>query len=342
MLGRHPDVKGQDIDSCADADAPQEGRRKRDEEFWYEDGTIILIVGDVEFRVFKGLLVDRSTVFRDMFAFPQPSSAASTSAGQTPCPEVALTDSPEDVRQLLRFLMPGGLSGPLTPEDSTFRDISACISLAHKYQINHVVQRGLALLRAKLPAVGVVKTSQGSTAFRKPQMSRDQTIRLIKLARLVDANDLLFLGVWSAAYLTPQKLSQGFLRPDGTHEVLSTSDLALCFSARERLTQEHVKRIMRWATPAVAPKCEARGPRGKTCYVELAKALRLTEGDLDDCPVPEDFRTWYLRDDQKLGICTDCLALLSKRQAKGQMDIWRRLPKIIGVEFPNWNQMAVA
>ncbi|EJF60258.1 hypothetical protein DICSQDRAFT_171228 [Dichomitus squalens LYAD-421 SS1] len=327
MLGRHPDVKGQGFDSCADADTPQAGPRKCDEEFWYEDGTIILIVGDVEFRVFKGLLVDRSSVFRDMFAFPQPPSGASTSAGQTSCPEVALTDSPADVRHLLHFLMPGGKSAPPSPKDSTFDNIFACICLGHKYQIDYVVQQGLELLRAKIPAVDVVQTSLGNTTFRKPQMSRDNTIRVIKLARLLDANDLLFQGVWSAAYFTPQELSQGFLRPDGTHEVLSTSDLALCFSAKERLIQEH---------------CEPRGPSGKTCYGKLAKALQLTESEIDAWPILEHFTCWKLQDDQKFGICNDCLALLRKRETDGRMDVWKRLPEIIGVEYPNWNQTAVA
>ncbi|KAL1938146.1 hypothetical protein VTO73DRAFT_11975 [Trametes versicolor] len=70
--------------------------RKRDEEFWYEDGSIILVARDVEFRVFKGILAEHSPVFRDMFSLPQPptTSSISSSSEQDTCPVVHLLDSP--------------------------------------------------------------------------------------------------------------------------------------------------------------------------------------------------------------------------------------------------------
>ena len=89
---------------------------KHDTEFWFDDGSITLIARNVEFRVYKGILASRSAVFRDMFSFPQPepspessstSAAEASSASATSCPLVHLTDSPEDVRELLRILMPG-------------------------------------------------------------------------------------------------------------------------------------------------------------------------------------------------------------------------------------------
>ena len=45
-------------------------QRQRDAQFWYEDGTVILVVHDVEFRVYKGVLVQHSLFFRDMFSLP--------------------------------------------------------------------------------------------------------------------------------------------------------------------------------------------------------------------------------------------------------------------------------
>ncbi|KAJ2989084.1 hypothetical protein NUW54_g1873 [Trametes sanguinea] len=50
----------------------------RDEEFWYDDGTIILIARNVEFRIYKGILAEHSPVFKDMFSFPQPPPAPNT------------------------------------------------------------------------------------------------------------------------------------------------------------------------------------------------------------------------------------------------------------------------
>ncbi len=75
--------------------------RKRDEEFWFEDGNVMLVARDVEFRVFKGILADHSPVFKDMFSLPQPPEYATAL-----CPVVHVTDAPEDLRHLLRVYMP--------------------------------------------------------------------------------------------------------------------------------------------------------------------------------------------------------------------------------------------
>lgn len=83
--------------------APARPARTRDGEFWFEDGSVILVAGDVEFRVFKSILAQYSPVFSDMFS-PQPSSTPDAPAD--PCPVVHLCDSPEDLRHILRVSMP--------------------------------------------------------------------------------------------------------------------------------------------------------------------------------------------------------------------------------------------
>ena len=97
-----------DSDSTSDdGEAANAGRDEaaahNDEEFWYEDGTIILIAREIEFRVYKGLLAERSPLFKDMLSLPQPPQSSYDSA---PCPVVHLSDSPEDLRHLLRVCMP--------------------------------------------------------------------------------------------------------------------------------------------------------------------------------------------------------------------------------------------
>ena len=63
---------------------PQPESLKRDEEFWYEDGTIILIAADVEFRVYRGPLEKHSAVFRDMLSFPQPTKSSAPDCVSNP------------------------------------------------------------------------------------------------------------------------------------------------------------------------------------------------------------------------------------------------------------------
>ncbi|KAI0705966.1 hypothetical protein C8T65DRAFT_740693 [Cerioporus squamosus] len=53
---------------------------RKDEEFWMDDGTIILIARGVGFRVYWGVLSSHSPVFAEMFSLPQPAQSPSPSS----------------------------------------------------------------------------------------------------------------------------------------------------------------------------------------------------------------------------------------------------------------------
>ena len=77
----------------------------RDEEFWFEDGNIVLVAGNIAFKVFKGLLAAQSKVLGDMVAAGDPGAGQMLEG----CPVVRLfDDSPLEVRYLLRVLVPKG------------------------------------------------------------------------------------------------------------------------------------------------------------------------------------------------------------------------------------------
>lgn len=85
--------------------------RIRDEEFWFEDGSVVLATSNIEFRVYKGVLADYSPVFRDMFSLPQPTSPSTIGGTPTeltvdPCSAVHLSDHPGDLKHVLRICMP--------------------------------------------------------------------------------------------------------------------------------------------------------------------------------------------------------------------------------------------
>ena len=78
------------------------GNPAHDEEFWLEDGNIVLISCNIAFRIHRGLLAAQSSIFADMF------TAASSSADESyeGCPVIHLSESPEDLRHFLRVLLP--------------------------------------------------------------------------------------------------------------------------------------------------------------------------------------------------------------------------------------------
>lgn len=91
-----------------EGEAPQPGGGgKRDEEFWLEDGTVILVARDVDFRVYAGLLAAHSPVLKGLFDQSHPTRKVSSHKGEEfQCPVIHLSDSPEDVRYILRVYMP--------------------------------------------------------------------------------------------------------------------------------------------------------------------------------------------------------------------------------------------
>ena len=70
------------------------------EEFWFDDGNIVLLCRETAFRVYRGLLTRHSVIFRDLFSMAQPSTAETMES----CPVVHISDPPDDLRYLLRAL----------------------------------------------------------------------------------------------------------------------------------------------------------------------------------------------------------------------------------------------
>lgn len=70
-------------------------------DIWYRDGSIILQAENTQFKVYQGVLEESSSVFEDMFSFPQPPLETELVDG---CPIVHLSDPAEEVRYILQAL----------------------------------------------------------------------------------------------------------------------------------------------------------------------------------------------------------------------------------------------
>lgn len=71
-------------------------------DIWYEDGNVILQAEGTQFKVHKSILAQSSSVFKDMFSFPQPPSVGTELVEG--CPIVHLSDSAKDVNYVLQAL----------------------------------------------------------------------------------------------------------------------------------------------------------------------------------------------------------------------------------------------
>ncbi|KAI0700393.1 hypothetical protein C8T65DRAFT_697345 [Cerioporus squamosus] len=200
----------------------------RDEHFWFEDGTVILVAGDVEFRVYKGILATYSPLFKDMFSLPQPLQQDSN----VPCPVVALTDPPGDVRHLLRMCMPHVNSSPYLPATPPFPAVAACVRLAHKYQMAQLLDHSLNYLKTFYPTTLEAWIAAG-TEFKK------YAIGVVNIARLTGCDSLLPSALL-ICYGLGETIVRGYERDDGSREQLSLADIGLCYEAKGRLIEAGV------------------------------------------------------------------------------------------------------
>ena len=72
-------------------------------DFWFEDGSVVLIAQNIKFKVHRGMLARHSLIFQDLLSLPPPMDQRTIDG----CPIIELHDLPDDVWYLLRALYDG-------------------------------------------------------------------------------------------------------------------------------------------------------------------------------------------------------------------------------------------
>ncbi|KAI0683670.1 hypothetical protein C8T65DRAFT_749390 [Cerioporus squamosus] len=227
---------GEDVGSVPRDNTPAETETRRDEEFWFDDGTVILVARDVEFRVYSGILGNKSPVFRELFSQPRPTRLVSIhSLPEIPCSVVTLTDDPDDLRHILRIYMAHTVTGGslYDAKSPSFDAISASIRLGHKYQMTELHDQSLAYLKYHF-------TDDFDVWEHHPEWCpsgwrSEEAIGVVNLARLI---------------------GEPYLLPTALLENLSIRDLTLCVRARISLRQAAVLALFRTLEPVVSPACK--------------------------------------------------------------------------------------
>ncbi|THH11326.1 hypothetical protein EW145_g721 [Phellinidium pouzarii] len=177
-------------------------------EFWFCDGSVVLVVRDTMFLVHKTILARHSIIFRDMFSLPQPLSGEDCLPPSPSKPKgydedetvldgypvVHLYDSPEDMASLLYALYDGPKFGDNDRDD--FRVVSGILRLASKYMIDSLRCAALSHLSKAWPS-----TLKGWDAreevlgdcysFTEEPRFYPNPVEVITLAREVNAPSLL-------------------------------------------------------------------------------------------------------------------------------------------------------
>ncbi|KAI0350924.1 hypothetical protein OH77DRAFT_1411978 [Trametes cingulata] len=309
-----------------------------DDDFWLEDGNLTLIAGNVEFKVYKGPLIANSPVFRDMLSLPQPAGTDGTPGSNPQCTcgfapaLVHVTDSPEDLRHLLRALVPGK-TPRLAMEDPSYNAISACIRLGHKYEVDHIVQRSLDYLKKHF--VESYETWPRIDPPRPPAFQDIHSIGVVNIARMTNTEVLLPTALMGCCMLEAAELVNGLTREDGTVERLSMEDLGRCFLGRANLMQANTLATLNLFNQTLSEGCTRRDVCAPV-FLRLLDELRNHERVV--CTL-DWYKYWsdYMdgRDDDRR-ICAPCYKMLQEREKQQHREIWKKLPELMGVAVDGW------
>ncbi|RPD58542.1 hypothetical protein L226DRAFT_466457 [Lentinus tigrinus ALCF2SS1-7] len=309
---------------------------KKDEEFWFGDGTVILIARDVEFRVYSGVLATHSPIFRDKFCEDNPIRNVSINGkSDVPCPVVMLTDSPEDLRHILRaYMLPSDTSMFISKQPS-FAMISAFIRLGKKYQFISLYEQSLDFLKGFYP--NRLEAWRKLTDWVPTGWDLSESIGVVNLARLSGELSLLPTAFLSCLILT--SIVHGFTREDGSPENLSLEDLNICFNAKTEIRKASIKVLYTTLAARTTPECKTQ----TACRRAFRTALSSLRACIDDLMDTDPFLpyTSYVKDG-KLGVCSACRVATNEKCWNGRLALWNRLPTIIGIDVPGWGEPVAA
>ncbi|OBZ70939.1 hypothetical protein A0H81_09344 [Grifola frondosa] len=317
--------KRQRLETGAATDASLE--IQRDEEFWFRDGSIVLIARNIAFRVYQGLIAEQSDIFRDLFAVPQPMNPDM----MDDCPAVHLSDSPEDLRHLLRVLLPSQnryFLKPLKGESIDFAEVSAIIRLAHKYGIQDVQDQALSYLKISFTdkfSDHIDDHHEGPVAF---ELNDVRAIAVVNLARLVGADSMLPVALYRCSQLGSE-IIHGFSREDGTREQLTADDLGRCINGKMALVRASVMAAFRILLAPLSAEACMDGHCGRK---DLAHVLDDLAQD-DDLITYRVLTPWLPECDM---FCKNCHDTLLSRDLKERRNIWLQLPSFMGVAVEGW------
>ncbi|TFK85601.1 hypothetical protein K466DRAFT_494420 [Polyporus arcularius HHB13444] len=306
---------------------------KRSGEFWLDDDTVILVTRDVEFMVYSGVLATHSRVFWELFSQDNPIRIVPINGKNgVPCPVVTLTDSPEDLRHILRVYVPRRNVSVLVAGDPSFAMISAYIRLGKKYKMTSLYEQSLDFLKIYYPTTLEVW-------LEAPEWDPRGWLSTQLLARLT--RELALLPAAFISSTTLNSIARGFTREDGLQETLAPDDLNICFRTKTALRKASIKVLLDTLSPVVAPTCETAAACRKAFRGVLAELRFLVDDLIDQDPFSSYAR--HLEDGGlEFEVCAACLSMTDTRCQNGGQELWNSLPEVLGIKVPGWGEQIAA
>ncbi|KAF8193314.1 hypothetical protein BJ912DRAFT_960647, partial [Pholiota molesta] len=229
----------------------------RHPEFYFADGSVVIIVERTAFRVHQSVLARHSDVFSDMWDVPQPMKTELYDG----CPTVILSDSVNDFVDVMRVIYDAFHFDKLKPDTSlamliTF--VSGILRISTKYSMQQLRNKCISIIQEKFPS-----TLRGcdEVLTRGIQYVPSEIVRIIPLARETTVPKVLPWAFYLCAHISVDEIL--------TNTVLSWRDKALCLAGKERLC------------PQCQSSCQTRVSRS-SLRLENIETLRISPHPLEE------------------------------------------------------------
>ncbi|KAJ6567010.1 hypothetical protein B0H19DRAFT_990737 [Mycena capillaripes] len=309
----------------------------RVQDLWFEDGNLVIQAGDSQFRLFRGILAARSSVFEDMISFPQPHDSELVEG----CPVVYLSDSPIEVRAFLRAIFDPEFFLPF-PAKTDFDTVCGCLRLSHKYGVDYLRRRALVHLSSRYPTTLSDCEAMPTTRSWERPTAYSYLLFIYQLAREVDAAWLLpyvcYVLCWSLEAGLGTAIFHGAIY-NGISVSLSAQDHE-SFLRGYRVQKESMHNdILRFLfSPAKIPGCTDPARCLQVRFEVLdAFSQRIKAGGPGYSSQP--LHTWPAQYYWTMlhKACPTCLAHLKTRYQRARQGFWDRLPEMYGL--PPWEEL---
>ncbi|OJT08535.1 hypothetical protein TRAPUB_541 [Trametes pubescens] len=314
---------------------------EQDECVWLPDGDIILLPRNeaIGFCVYREVLERESRVLKDEIARQLP-TAVTTADGR---PAICMPDTTHELETLLTALFMGKDYYHVAdkPAAISFIYLSALVRMGHKYEIQDLVDEGIARLKKYYPT-NPMKWENIRRRETYLETCATAAPRVIALARLTDTPILLPGALLDCCMLATLTEADMFLRnatgPIHCSELkeLPSDMRARVMAGTALLTTARAARTL--GVLRTVPDSCCRQP--ERCALAVQRTLQ--DIDMDSLREATRVRHWYeplhawLWEDGEGTLCRMCNAAATQADATMRMEEWINLPKTFDIEVEGW------
>ncbi|PCH43111.1 hypothetical protein WOLCODRAFT_25737 [Wolfiporia cocos MD-104 SS10] len=308
----------------------------RDENFWFDDGNVVITSGTIGWKIHKSVLSRSSPAFREFFAVT-PTDGIDQRYG---CPVVILEDHPDDIRLLLRALYDGR---HLRAAWARFNVIAAWVRMGAKYRIDDLRDGGLRRLEScfcdNMYQWDLVSYEPPELRFYGITLHWRDCIATVNLARIANTQSALPLAMYVCCTLDTRTLLNGIEYTRGRVEKLDEADIVRCLDARPKfmvLQQQivdNLARVERYLDGYPDIGDHAHCMRAFRRIADAIRAGRPSAWNGDPEGGKYDvLQSWKPAIEKEgAGLCELCREKIIAADAEERMKVWLQLPKLLGL-----------